>query len=129
MIEHVVLAKMHRPLSEEEKSTIEKKLLTIPGVLAVTAGENYTTRALEYTTGIIVRLTTKEAEAAYQTHPVHVEVRDTILKPLVIKGTESTPPVLAMDYECARPMEWKGLMLGAAAGAGMLVGFAIAKLR
>lgn len=129
MIEHIVLLKTKRPLSDEEKGTIRSKLMQIPGVLSFTAGENYTKRGLEYNTGIVVRITTKEAEAAYQTHPIHIEVRDTILKPLIVKGSESTPPILAVDYECPAPVA--GLFsTTAAAGlaAGILVGYAIAKV-
>mmetsp|Transcript_13175 Transcript_13175/g.33763 ORF Transcript_13175/g.33763 Transcript_13175/m.33763 type:complete len:128 (+) Transcript_13175:103-486(+) len=127
MIEHVVFCKLSRPLTKVEKEALRSKLMTIPGVLSVTCGPNYTKRGLEYTFGIVVRLTTKKAEEAYQVHPVHCEVRDTILKPLIVKGTETTPPILVVDYECDSPKDWRPVMVSAAAG--LLLGFAVAKLR
>jgi hypothetical protein len=78
---------------------------------------------------IVVRLTSKEAEAAYQTHPVHVDVRDNIIIPVLNKkGSDGTPPVLAVDYvfdhpEC--PIDWRGFaLMGATVGflAGAIVG-------
>ena len=101
MIEHVVLCKTTRSFTVEEKTSICNQIKQIPGVLSITVGANYTTRGLEYNTGIVVRLTSKEAEVAYQTHPIHVSVRDSIIKPLIDKGTDGTPPILVVDYECA----------------------------
>jgi len=129
VVEHIVLAKLERELTGAEKAKMRAKLLEIPGVINVTAGTNYTSRGLEYNTGIIVRLASAEAEKAYQTHPVHVEVRDTILKPLIIKGTETTPPVLAVDYECTpvKQLDWMSVAVGVTAG--VLVGVMLAKMR
>jgi len=101
MIEHVVLCKTTRSFTVEEKTSICNQIKQIPGVLSITVGANYTARGLEYNTGIVVRLTSKEAEVAYQTHPIHVGVRDSIIKPLIDKGTDGTPPILVVDYECA----------------------------
>ncbi len=128
MIEHVVLCKMARPLTGEEKQSIYDQLKQIPGVLGVTAGANYTTRGLEYNTGIVVRLSSKEAEVAYQTHPIHVSVRDNLLKPLLVKGTDGTPPILVVDYEapdsCVMPARLPAAMCGLAVG--VLLGCALA---
>ena len=58
----------------------------------------------------MVTLTSKEAEAAYQTHPQHVHVRDKILKPLF----SGENPVLAMDYEYDKsvcPIDWRHFLL------------------
>ena len=100
LVEHVVLLKTTRAYTSDEKQEIASRLLTIPGVISISMGQNYTKRALEYSTGFIVRFESMEAEIAYREHPVHVHVRDTLLKPTIAKGAETTPPILAMDYEC-----------------------------
>ena len=126
-VEHIVLLKTTRAFTVAEKAEVITSLRRIPGVIEVTIGANYTSRALEYTSGVIVRLSSREAEAAYQTHHEHVRVRDTILKPLLCKGSDGTPPVLAMDYDAdgAPPRSWQ--LLGAAAL--VLAGVALARLR
>ena len=51
MIEHIVLFKTKRAFSGEEKATLSSRLKQIPGVLDISIGQNYTTRALEYNQG------------------------------------------------------------------------------
>ena len=82
-VQHIVLLKTVRPLTTDESTALRTKLMQIPGVLEVSSGANYTQRSQGFNIGIIVTLNSKEAEAAYQTHPIHVEVRDTIIKPLL----------------------------------------------
>ena len=121
-VEHIVLFKTSRSFTADEIAEIRTRLLKIPGVLSVSVGMNYTKRALEYAAGVVVRLTTKEAEVAYQTHPQHIYVRDNLLKPVMITGTDSNPPVLAMDYqfhESVSIFNWQvlaGFVCGAAVG-------------
>ena len=128
-IEHIVLLKLARQFTVAEAADLQTGILSIPGVLSISQGPNYTSRSLEYNYGIVVRLVSKEAEAAYQLHPEHVRVRDTIIKPNLAKGADGTPPVLAMDYACqaaATPMPWR---LVAAAGLGVLLGLTLAKYK
>jgi len=116
-VEHIILIKAIRPFSEAEIAVCQT-LKQIPGVLSVSCGPNYTARGQGYNYGIVVRFVSKMAEAAYQSHPVHVRIRDEVLKPLL---APEPAPVLAIDYvfelkEC--PIDWKGFMLaGAAFGA------------
>ena len=95
MIEHLVLFKLSRPMTAAEMQSAIGKLKRIPGVAAVTIGENYTQRGQGFNAASRITLTSKEAEACYQTHPLHVEARDTIIKPLLTGES----PVLAIDYE------------------------------
>ena len=94
-IEHLVLLKLQRPFNEQELERI-MSLTSIAGVCWISCGENYTKRGLGYNYGIAVRFTREEAEVAYQTHPLHVAVRDEVIKPL-IDATQPNP-ILAMDY-------------------------------
>ena len=127
-IEHVVLMKASRPFSEAETAEV-MGLKEIPGVVSVSCGPNYTKRGQGYTLAVVVRLTTKEAEEGYQTHPEHVRVRDSIIAPLV--AAAEAPKVLVVDYEhevpeC--PIGWKSFMcMGFVMGAG--VGVLAAKMR
>ena len=127
-VEHVLALKLTRPFTDTEKYVMRKQLLEIDGVLSVSAGENYTSRGQGYNAGIVVRFSSKEAEAAYQSHPTHVAVRDNIIKPLL--NTSAGPPLIVLDYafvEPSRPSDYKGLVYGFAAG--LLVAGAIARLR
>ena len=112
-VEHLVLLKVKRPPTEEELKRIQS-LTAIKGVAFVSAGPNYTKRGQGYNFGIVVRLTSKEAEAAYQTDPLHVDVRDSVIKPLL--DTSQPAPVIAMDYEHNQRPKWALFALGFVAG-------------
>lgn len=127
-VEHIVLLKTSRPIGESEHAAIMGLASTVPGVISVSVGDNYTDRGLGYSIGIVVRLTSKEAEAAYQTHPEHVRVRDTIIKPLLRQqescgGYEANNAILAVDYVHQPPLlskrEFRYLLLGFMAGAAV----------
>ena len=72
---------------------------------------------------VVVRFASKEAEEAYRNHPVHVHVRDTLIKPLLVPGKDGTPSVLAMDYEFAAKSD--GWMRMGNVAAGLAVTFAV----
>ena len=85
-VEHLVLLKLTRLPTEEERDQIAS-LQSLHGVVSVVQGENYTTRGQGYNYAIVIRLTSKEAEVAYQTTPLHVKVRDEVIIPLLVKDT------------------------------------------
>ena len=118
-VEHTLAMKLTRQFTAEETAAIQAGLTSIPGVLSVSAGANYTTRGQGYNAGIVVRLASKEAEAAYQTHAEHVRVRDEIIKPLF-----SAPPIV-LDWEC-KPSEGlldsKPVLLALGLGVGIAIG-------
>jgi hypothetical protein len=125
-VEHIVLLRLKRPLDEAELRRVHS-LKKIHGVRSISAGPNYTQRAKHLNYGIVVRFDSKEAELAYQTHEEHVQVRDTVLKPL-ITGDD---PILAVDYEFEQPGCPVGPRSFVAAGlvAGVVLGSLAAKAR
>ena len=130
VVEHIVLLKTSRPFNQDEIRSIGAAIMSIPGVLSISVGNNYTTRGLEYTSGIVVRLKDKDTEKAYQMHPEHIRVRDELIKPVLRKGTDTTPPVIAMDYvfDAPEPEMSKTVLLCAAFGAlGVAAGMALSR--
>jgi len=64
---------------------------SVPGIVQLTIGENFTDRADGYTHGLLVILDNKAALNAYATHPRHVEVATAL---------REDANILALDYEC-----------------------------
>ena len=117
-VEHLVLLKAARQPTPDEVARLQA-LSTLPGVVFLSQGENYTARGQGFNYGIVVRFTSKEAESKYQEHPMHVAVREEVIKPLL--DTKQAGPVLAMDYVHTQPP--RGLeLLGIGLLAGALVG-------
>ena len=119
LVQHLVLLKLTRaPTAAEEEHM--KVLLKIPGVISMCAGPNYTKRGEGFNYAVIVRFVSAEAEAAYQVHPLHCDVRDNVLVPLIDKSAPS-PNKFVIDFEHdadSRDEE-------AAARGGLVVGFAL----
>ena len=121
---HLVLLKTKAPLSAEAETHIHS-LKAIAGVKSISCGPNYTTRGQGYNYAIAVTFDSKASESAYQTHPLHVEVRDQTIKPSL--DTAATAPVCAIDYEYDAPSggSYMTIMgLGFAAVACFAAGFA-----
>mmetsp|Transcript_49422 Transcript_49422/g.105538 ORF Transcript_49422/g.105538 Transcript_49422/m.105538 type:complete len:134 (-) Transcript_49422:364-765(-) len=127
-VDHIVLLKLARPLEAGEIAKV-KELAKVPGlgVQSVSCGENYTTRGQGFNYAIVVRFENQEAEKAYQTHPEHVKLKETVLKPL-IKGES---PLLAIDFVDTRPVCPFGMRSFTAMGfaAGAIVGACVMKAR
>jgi hypothetical protein len=64
---------------------------SVPGIVQLTIGENFTERAEGYTHGLVVILDDKAALTTYATHPRHVEVATAL---------REDADILALDYEC-----------------------------
>ena len=105
-----MLLKVKRPLTEEELHTVADGH---QGRRLRLGGPNYTKRGQGYNFGI-VGASRVEAEAAYQTDPLHVDVRDSVINPLL--DTSQPAPVLAMDYEHNQRPKWALFALGFVAG-------------
>ena len=121
---HLVLCKM-KTLPTAAQEVEIRSLKTVPGVTSISCGENYTSRGQGHNYAIAVTFVSKEAESAYQTHPLHVQVRDTVLKPLL-----EAPPI-AIDYEYDKavcPITWKHFMTAGFVG-GVLTGLLLARSR
>lgn len=121
-VEHLVLLKTKRSPTAEEAERIAS-LTTVPGVCFIAAGDNYTARGQGFNYGISVRFISPEAEVKYQTHPLHVAVRDEVIKPLL--DTSQSNPILAMDFEHTQPLYPKLVPVCVGFVAGALVTGAI----
>ena len=64
----------------------------IPGILHISAGVNFSSRALGYTHGLVVRFNDRASLEAYQPHPAHQDAVANHVRP-------NTEGVLALDYE------------------------------
>jgi hypothetical protein len=120
-VEHLVLCKFSRMPTAAEAAKVQA-LSALPGVTFVSAGENYTARGQGYNYAVCVRFISKEAEAAYQTHPEHVKVRDEVIVPLLQPETKP----LVVDYQHEQPLN-RGLLLGLAVG--LCLGVVLGRLR
>jgi len=100
MVEHVVIF----CINDADASSLENlhnelySLSSLPSVSRLVFGKDHIlTRAKGYTHGLVTSHSSKEAAAAYQSHPEHIRVRDKVLLPLVDKSIG----VLSMDFEAS----------------------------
>ncbi len=97
MIEHVVLFKFSEETTKEQKEEGMRRLTrvkeSIPGIVDIQAGNNFSERSQGFESGLTVRFETKEALEAYGPHPAHQEVVS-YLKEVGMKET------LALDFKC-----------------------------
>lgn len=67
---------------------------SVPGVLELSCGANFTSRGREFTHALMVKLVDKAALDAYAVHPEHVRVVTELLAPI-------RKDILAIDFETA----------------------------
>lgn len=96
MIVHIVLFKWQENASPEAiASAIEalKKLKDkIPGIIDLSCGENFSERAKGFQHGLVVKFSDRSALDAYIPHPVHQQVVQNLIKPILAD-------IIALDYE------------------------------
>jgi hypothetical protein len=96
MIEHIVLFKLRPEASDSVKEAMLGHLLglkdRVPGIVQVSAGKNFSSRAQGYTHGFVVRFKTRADLDAYLVHPAHTAVVEQDVKPI-------SEGVLAFDFE------------------------------
>ena len=100
MIDHIVLFKVKEGTPPESVSGMLEGLrgleARVPGIVALSAGENFSDRSQGFTHGLVVRFQDQAALGAYLPHPAHQEVVQNLIRPIV-------DDVLAVDYEVAPP--------------------------
>ncbi len=78
MIDHLVFLAANQDASPEDIedliSSIRNLKETVPGVVDLSAGENFSPRSGGYTHGIFVRFETREDLQGYMQHPDHLAV-------------------------------------------------------
>jgi ribosomal protein L17 len=78
MIDHLVLLAVREDASPEDIedliSSIRGLKDTVPGVVDLTVGENFSERSGGYTHGIFVRFESREGLQGYMKHPDHLAV-------------------------------------------------------
>ena len=96
MIEHIVLFRWKPEATDEQVAAVMEGLRglkdSVPGILALACGVDFSGRAQGYTHGLVVRFPDRAALDAYGPHPAHQAVVETQIKPIV-------SDVLAFDFE------------------------------
>ena len=96
MVEHLVMFKFKAEIGEVaiERAAAGLRALKdkVPGIIHITAGQNFTTRGQGHQLGLVVRLKDKTTLESYSAHPEHRAVVDQLIKPF-------TDNIIAIDYE------------------------------
>lgn len=96
MIEHVVLFKLKAAATAEQKERMLAGLKTlrqsVPGIVDLSCGVNFSERSQGYEIGLVVRFTDRAALDAYLPHPAHRAVVEEKVRPIM----ESA---IVVDYE------------------------------
>jgi hypothetical protein len=96
MVEHLVFFKFKDGTSKQDVEALHQGLRklkkTVPGVVELTVGHNFTARGQGFTTGLYVRLKDRAALDEYSKHPEHVAVVETLVKPHLAD-------IMAIDYD------------------------------
>lgn len=96
MLEHIVLFKWQENASAEAIAeaivALQEMKGKIPSIVDLSCGENFCDRARGYTHGLVVRFRDREGLEEYQTHPIHQDIVEKLIKPIIDE-------ILAVDYE------------------------------
>ena len=96
MIEHLVLFQWAESATEAQIQFALESLRglkeTVPGIVELTCGENFSDRGQGFTHALYVRLESRAALEAYQPHPAHQAVAQNAILPIKLN-------VIAIDYE------------------------------
>ena len=116
-VEHVVLLKTRRSPTPEERKRFEA-LASLPGVVSVTQGDDYSGRGQGFNYCVVMRFTSKFSQEAFKRSPEHALLVKEVTEPLI--DPETKPIVL--DYEHQVRPRLGLLAFGFAAGmlAGMV---------
>lgn len=97
MIDHVVLFTVREDVSRDDAEDLVRSLAalkgTVPGVVDLSVGENFSERAGGYTHGLFGRFRTRDDLQGYIEHPDHFAA--------VKKLDERTTGRVVVDYEHA----------------------------
>ncbi|WP_404332955.1 Dabb family protein [Mesobacillus maritimus] len=78
MVEHIVLIKLAKSVSQEQKEELISKTCKlkdlIPGIIDLQQGINFSPRSQGYEIGLTVRFENQEALENYLPHPDHQEI-------------------------------------------------------
>jgi antibiotic biosynthesis monooxygenase (ABM) superfamily enzyme len=95
VIDHLVFLAANQDASPEDIedliSSIRNLKETVPGVVDLSAGENFSPRSGGYTHGIFVRFETREDLQGYMQHPDHLAV---------VEKLDRLTTRIVIDYEC-----------------------------
>lgn len=95
MIDHIVLFTLRQGVSRGDAEDLTRSLDalkgSVPGVVDLSVGENFSERAGGYTHGLVVRFHTRDALQGYMEHPDH--------RAVVEKLEERTTGRIVVDYE------------------------------
>ncbi len=96
MVEHLVLFKLAPETTAEQKQQMISGLKAlkeqIPGIIQITAGENFSSRSQGFDLGLTVRFQDRAALEQYLPHPAHRGCVDTFITPF-------KQDVIVVDYE------------------------------
>jgi antibiotic biosynthesis monooxygenase (ABM) superfamily enzyme len=97
MIDHLVFLAANEDASPEDIedliSSIRNLKDTVPGVVDLSVGENFSPRSGGYTHGLFVRFETKEDLQGYMEHPEHQAV---------VEKLDRLTSRIVVDYEVSR---------------------------
>lgn len=78
MIEHIVLIKLNPQVTQEQKAELIDKTYqlknSIPGIIDLQQGENFSPRSQSYNIGLTVRFEDRAALDFYLPHPEHQKI-------------------------------------------------------
>ncbi len=96
MVEHVVLFKWSEAATSAQISSAMDALRTlkqsVPGIVDLTCGENFTQRSQSFTHGLVVRFNDRSGLEIYVPHPNHQKVVEAFINPI-------KADILALDFE------------------------------
>lgn len=96
MVEHMVWMKFRDGVTpariEQHLAALRGLCETVPGIVRLAVGENFTDRAEGFTHGLLVTLESRDALSTYATHPAHVAVAEPLKRDAELR---------AMDFEHA----------------------------
>ena len=96
MIDHLVSIKLKPSTTPQQRQDLLAGLRglrdQVPGVVDLTAGENFSERAQGFEIGVMVRFADRAALDAYGPHPAHQKVVQELLLPI-------REDIIVLDYD------------------------------
>jgi hypothetical protein len=96
MVNHTVLFRFKEAATSESIDKMMKAIYTfkesIPGIIDVFGGENFSSNSKSYTHGVTIHFVDRSALEAYIAHPFPKDIRETLIVPIL-------DDAINLDYE------------------------------